>query len=310
MSRSSQTSPPAAYVQGTPASTMSSPLPLSESEQAMVTLKVGPNEKVFVLHIDMICSVSEFFNNAFKGPFKEGREKMMVLQDTAEDVFNAVMDWMYYRKLPVPQKGEQDEFWRKNDQGFRIERQWDYLMSSCYIFSTIYNVPALAEAILDLFREQYSEIQPIYPTMVTIIRVFDNVAETSPLCQLFIEKFAQYWDPSQCKAYDHLTKDLPQSFVLQALKKVAERRSSLQKEMENQNLCWGTQGSFLDHRFNGPVDTEHGPKNRMREYKRRMASRIENAVVNMQRPRHSRYHRYEPPRLSRARLQQAHNYYY
>jgi hypothetical protein len=63
----------------------------------MVQIIVGPEQKLFVIHEDLLCRV-EYFKSAFKGFFKESNDKMIVLPEDDPIAFSEVVNWVYGHK--------------------------------------------------------------------------------------------------------------------------------------------------------------------------------------------------------------------
>lgn len=62
----------------------------------MATLRVGPEEKVFRIHTDLIVSQSEYFKKAFTGhAWEESHAKAVYLEDASAIVVNIVVAWLY-----------------------------------------------------------------------------------------------------------------------------------------------------------------------------------------------------------------------
>ncbi|KAK8158700.1 hypothetical protein BKA80DRAFT_333809 [Phyllosticta citrichinensis] len=216
---------------------------ISGSDQTVVTLKVGPNHKVFLVHTSIICNASLFFNNAFKGEFKEGKTQIMTLEDTEEDVFKVVMQWLYTRRLP--------NLWNKDQQHIKTiricegqgeELLWDFLMTSAYVFSQTYVIPALSVAIEVRLSERFGHTCSgvagfqSFLTYPAIIRLFNNVPENSPACKLLVNTFATQWEihggiDVGGKHFD----DLPANFISQALKAVSKIWAASSKKLQAQD---------------------------------------------------------------------------
>lgn len=67
----------------------------------IVTLVVGKKRKEFKVHKKLICEASKFFNDAFNGPFKEGKEGIMYMPEDDPDVITYLVDWLYRSPLPM-----------------------------------------------------------------------------------------------------------------------------------------------------------------------------------------------------------------
>src|ERR1700743_293994 len=68
---------------------------------SVVTIKVGPEEKLFVVHQDLICHFSKYFNAAFNGSFAEATSKEINLPDVEVQIFEIFVGWLYMQKLDV-----------------------------------------------------------------------------------------------------------------------------------------------------------------------------------------------------------------
>jgi hypothetical protein len=67
----------------------------------MVTLYVGPKRKKFIVHKKLICDSADYFDKAFNGRFKEGREGIMHLPGDKPGAFSLFIDWLYRSTFPV-----------------------------------------------------------------------------------------------------------------------------------------------------------------------------------------------------------------
>ncbi|KAK8228341.1 hypothetical protein HDK77DRAFT_486837 [Phyllosticta capitalensis] len=184
-----------------------------EGDQEIVTIEVGEEGRVFRMHKSVLSEVSQFFVKAFKGDFKEGKERKMKLADVEPEVFKIIGHWIYTRELPSV----------KDADGNDVELLWEYLMSSAYIFAEVYLIEQLAKDIHCCYRERYRS-NTSYPRAITIMRVFKNVREDASLCQLFVERFSNHWDPLLASAIDKkLYNELPQSFALKCMLKFSDK---------------------------------------------------------------------------------------
>ncbi|KAK8180437.1 uncharacterized protein BKA78DRAFT_347944 [Phyllosticta capitalensis] len=164
-----------------------------EGDQEIVTIEVGEEGRVFRMHKSVLSEVSQFFVKAFKGDFKEGKERKMKLADVEPEVFKIIGHWIYTRELPA------------------------------YIFAEVYLIEQLAKDIHCCYRERYRS-NTSYPRAITIMRVFKNVREDASLCQLFVERFSNHWDPLLASAIDKkLYNELPQSFALKCMLKFSDK---------------------------------------------------------------------------------------
>jgi len=61
----------------------------------MVELFVGENETKFVVHKDLLCAHSEYFQRAFKGKFQESEDGFTRVTDVSEATFKIFQQWLY-----------------------------------------------------------------------------------------------------------------------------------------------------------------------------------------------------------------------
>ena len=67
--------------------------------RTIVRIYVGPEEKVFDLHKELLCSKSKFFRAAFEGSFREAGEEAMKLPEQNVETFQYFVHWLYSGKL-------------------------------------------------------------------------------------------------------------------------------------------------------------------------------------------------------------------
>lgn len=65
----------------------------------MVSISVGPHEKKFDVHKELLCSVSDFFSAALNGGFKEAEAGAVKLPEQDPDTFQYFVHWLYAGKL-------------------------------------------------------------------------------------------------------------------------------------------------------------------------------------------------------------------
>ncbi|KAK8158697.1 hypothetical protein IWX90DRAFT_8431 [Phyllosticta citrichinensis] len=163
-----------------------------------VTIVVGPEHQEFEMEMRHLTSRSPFFAVAFQNHWKEGRTGVLVLEDTDPEVFELFEKWIRTRLLPQP---TDHYLWTmvQDEDGSNPEELWDYLMSSAYVFATIYEVNEFAEAILQQFTSRMRDSERNYnslaglPKSVTLSRLFREVPTDSPLCEALAEETLRRW---------------------------------------------------------------------------------------------------------------------
>lgn len=60
-----------------------------------VQIVVGAQRKIFYIPEELICERVDYFKAAFKGGFREGREKRLELIEEDPEVFRYIIDWIF-----------------------------------------------------------------------------------------------------------------------------------------------------------------------------------------------------------------------
>lgn len=72
---------------------------LSYNYNDTISVLVGPEERSFVAHKDVICASSKFFKAACSTRWTEGQEKVVRLPTVKPSVFEMYMDWLYFGEI-------------------------------------------------------------------------------------------------------------------------------------------------------------------------------------------------------------------
>jgi len=59
-----------------------------------VKIYIGPEKNEYILSKALLCHCSPFFDRAFNGSFKEGKEQKMYLEDVTMDAFEVILQWV------------------------------------------------------------------------------------------------------------------------------------------------------------------------------------------------------------------------
>lgn len=76
--------------------------------QEIVTVKVGPSEKIFRLYKDILTSKSEYFKTSLASGFAEARTSVVTLDDADENIFCIASVWMYDGRLALIAEDQQE----------------------------------------------------------------------------------------------------------------------------------------------------------------------------------------------------------
>ncbi|KAL1635480.1 hypothetical protein SLS58_010237 [Diplodia intermedia] len=175
------------------------------SEQGIVTLKVGPYGKAFLIHKSILCAQSPYFRAALvKGRWKEGQDNTIVLDETDPAVFSQlVVNWLYTGEVPEDLRDSLD---------------------AGYIFADRYDFPELRAQIVEEVYFHYVARKQLLPSYKVIIQAFENLPSTCKLCELYVDLYGSRWYTKLDNEEDAaLREQLPASFILPLLERLGER---------------------------------------------------------------------------------------
>lgn len=64
-----------------------------------VTVYVGPQKKIYLLHKQLLMSGSTYFEKALTGCYKEAEEGIIYLEEETTDAFDLLVRWLYQHKI-------------------------------------------------------------------------------------------------------------------------------------------------------------------------------------------------------------------
>jgi hypothetical protein len=67
-----------------------------------VTIKVGPEEKIFTVHKKLLCGRSDFFLKAFSNGFAEAQTGVISFPEDTEEAFDKFVTWLYTGNFTLP----------------------------------------------------------------------------------------------------------------------------------------------------------------------------------------------------------------
>ncbi|KAK3068799.1 hypothetical protein LTR53_013345 [Teratosphaeriaceae sp. CCFEE 6253] len=179
-----------------------------------ITILVGHDERPFIVHQDLICSASKFFEKACSGTWRKSRNEPITMKETDADVFRVYVEKLYspsidlndlYTSLKVDQRhANGTDTYSKLPSARDLSRLWafgDYVQDH-----TFQNVAI--DALVD---------RPYPSSFSTAEWVAHNVSGDSPLVRLIVDTLAM-----RLKRRPHLVgrlkSRLPASFLVMLLK--------------------------------------------------------------------------------------------
>jgi hypothetical protein len=138
----------------------------------VVTIIIGPDEKEFTVHKDLLVFYSDYFRVAFNGSFIEATEKKIDLFDIDHKVFEYFHAWLYTRKL-IPENNE--------------PLKWADLIG-LWIFGDRFQMPMLQNCIMDEIFAMYDRKESL--SLHILKAVYQDTIDGSPLRKAMMEILA------------------------------------------------------------------------------------------------------------------------
>ncbi|KAI8934195.1 hypothetical protein NX059_008944 [Plenodomus lindquistii] len=143
-----------------------------------VIVKVGAKAKTYTLHKKLLTFHSGFFRGAFSGTFKEATEGVVSLKETATELFDVFVDWIYEKTLP-------HRVWLI---GSPISADNIGLAVESYLMSDMLMADGLKKAIFDQFFDMFVRIKSSY-VLDAVVTWCEVLPETDPIIQLLIDTY-------------------------------------------------------------------------------------------------------------------------
>ncbi|KAF2431846.1 hypothetical protein EJ08DRAFT_732932 [Tothia fuscella] len=146
------------------------------------------NSKETTYHIlrEHIISVSEYFENAFMGSFRQAGEKKWKTKDVNPKIFGVFIEWLMGRRLTDPDGVEY--IYKKEMRADKIQEIFTEILD-IYVFADEYNVPQLQRDAMNAFNK----FQWDAPTMCSTSAVghaSSRLLNNSPLLRFLIDAYA------------------------------------------------------------------------------------------------------------------------
>lgn len=127
----------------------------------IVEVKVGPEEKTFTLHKNVICFYSGYFEKVFNGGFAEAKAKSVILPEEDVQNFKRCISWIYARRFAV-----------NSQKSFRV-------LSEMWAFADRRDIPLMMNACVDAMRDEVVLSWKV-PSL-DLSYIYENTAPTSGL---------------------------------------------------------------------------------------------------------------------------------
>lgn len=161
-------------------------------DQTAVTIKISPEAKEFLIHRELLCKVSPYFQGAFKGEFAEAKDGAITLDNISVRTFEIVQRWLYSGTLVLP--SDSDAYLNpepthpkskvcvdcREHTGFHEFIDWSVDLLDIYVLADKYNFPLLRRDTM-IHWQHLHEIGKTFPDLVTVSKIYDRPPENSAL---------------------------------------------------------------------------------------------------------------------------------
>jgi hypothetical protein len=159
------------------------------SDSQFVTVLVGPEKKLFVVHRDLLIYHSDFFRAALTGNFKEAENNIVALRDDEPHIFEFFVHWLYHKELPTKANAPAEllKDWDTGDfaDSFKIDN-----IFRLYVLGDKRGVANLKLATLaELFQElsRYHNQEYVLANPSAIGYAYENLPAEDPLLRYLVD---------------------------------------------------------------------------------------------------------------------------
>ena len=154
-----------------------------------VTFFIGKKgeEKKFLVHKSFVCHYSPVLRAAFNSTMIEGQTQTYRFEDTTEEVFSFLVEWLYAQKIVLPPSNEYSSI--------SLVKLW--------VLAEKLLMPGLQNCAIDLLHQRRIDTGRI--ATKTIQWVYDNTMFGCPLRKMFLDQCAN-------KLIDTYVLDYPEEF--------------------------------------------------------------------------------------------------
>ncbi|KAF2117524.1 hypothetical protein BDV96DRAFT_597455 [Lophiotrema nucula] len=153
-----------------------------------ITVKVGPQEKKYILHTAFLSHYSGYFRGALSGKFSETDDGVVKLKDVDTDVFSIFADWIYNQQIPfhkrVGLKFTNLETWSKL-AGDGTRQDGVMLRYRAYCLADRLLCPKLKCTIFEQLFDDFAG--KTYPNAAGVTTVVERLPERDPLLRLVVD---------------------------------------------------------------------------------------------------------------------------
>ncbi|RDW92791.1 BTB/POZ domain-containing protein [Aspergillus mulundensis] len=180
-----------------------------------LTVVVGKETQTqtFLIHETPARKVSDFFDKALSGPWKESKERTVELPEVDPDVFALFVHWFYFKSLPVGH----DDIGAEKDMEY-MELAKTYVLGDMLVSSALKN--AAIDAIVEKSLTPKADENTYYPSIEEIQYIYSNTVDGADIRRLMVDLYFEHGNDSWLKSKT----DFPNAFLLALAEDCLEER--------------------------------------------------------------------------------------
>ena len=176
------------------------------AQSETIIVRVGSEEKNYILHKELLAHHSGFFRGALSGNFKETDDGVIPLTDVEPEMFAFVIDWMYTGVLD--DSAHVHATHDGDDVSFRYH---------AYVLADRLLIPGLKKAI---FEVSFPILFVRSPTLKLLTFAFKNLGDEDPLVRLVLDAYCLNYGLGHIgDATKAHIENLPHEFLIQMMLK-------------------------------------------------------------------------------------------
>ena len=158
----------------------------------VIKVRVGEDKEEIYVHKDLICYWSPlFFEPAFKGPWKEGKDGVMDLESIQPDVFKNFVQWLYTQSLYMGKPKDSNEL---TNEPLSFE-----LIVRLYSFAQMIQIPHLQNDCIDALRNSNKVLR--WTPVEQLSWIWENTAEGCSLQRYMVDRLVWACKPTVFDKY-------------------------------------------------------------------------------------------------------------
>lgn len=156
-----------------------------------VTVFAGEEKKKFVVHRNIVCQTSDYFQAACNGKWKEAKEKVVNLPTIKSHVFGIYVCWLYTSKVDI--KDDPDLMY--DESMTARQRSWLQMdLLDAYAAGDYLQDRTLRNAVIDEFRSLIEGTDEVLD-QENVIYFWDIVRQDSKLSGLIVDYYSADYNP-------------------------------------------------------------------------------------------------------------------